>query len=77
MKWENVDFDRRITKVVETRVYGEEGKPKTNSFCCDCNLLPKPRISKYRPGLLWKTPMGAPFFKKLTSEQPPHSQKFI
>jgi len=40
LKWNNVDFDRRIIKVVETRVYGEEGRPKTNSSYRDIGMLP-------------------------------------
>lgn len=40
LKWENVDFDRRIIKVVETRVYREEGRPKTNSSYRDIDMLP-------------------------------------
>ena len=40
LKWKNVDFDRRIIKVVETRVYGEEGRPKTNSSYRDIDMLP-------------------------------------
>lgn len=40
LKWKNVDFDRRIIKVVETRVYGEEGRPKTGSSYRDIDMLP-------------------------------------
>jgi integrase len=40
LKWKNVDFDRRIIKIVETRVYGEEGRPKTNSSYRDIDMLP-------------------------------------
>jgi integrase len=40
LKWSNVDFDRRLIKVVETRVYGEEGRPKTNSSYRDIVMLP-------------------------------------
>jgi len=42
LKWKNVNFDRRIIKVVvvETRVYGEEGRPKTNSSYRDVDMLP-------------------------------------
>jgi len=40
LKWKNVDFDRRVIKVVETRVYGEEGRPKTNSSYRDIDMLP-------------------------------------
>ena len=29
LKWKNVDFDRKIIKLVETRVEGEEKRPKT------------------------------------------------
>jgi len=40
LKWKNVDFDRKLIKVVETRVYGEEGRPKTSSSYRDINMLP-------------------------------------
>jgi integrase len=40
LKWDNVHFDRRIIKIVETRVYGLEGRPKTNSSYRDIDMLP-------------------------------------
>jgi integrase len=40
LKWKNVDFDRRIIKVVEARVYGEEDRPKTHSSYRDIEMLP-------------------------------------
>ena len=40
LKWENVDFDRRLIRIVETRVYGEEGRPKTTSSYRDIGMLP-------------------------------------
>jgi integrase len=40
LKWKNVDFDRKIIKVVETRVEGEEKRPKTNSSYRDIDMLP-------------------------------------
>jgi len=40
LKWSNVDFDRKIIHVVETRVYGEEGRPKTTSSYRDIDMLP-------------------------------------
>lgn len=40
LKWGNVDFPRKGVKVVETRVYGEEGRPKTNSSYRDIDMLP-------------------------------------
>jgi len=40
LKWSNIDFDRRIIKIVETRVEGEEGRPKTNSSYRDITMLP-------------------------------------
>jgi len=40
LKWNNVDFSRKVIKVVETRVYGEEGRPKTNSSYRDIDVLP-------------------------------------
>lgn len=39
LKWDNVDFERRIIRVVETRVYGEEGRPKTTSSYRDIDML--------------------------------------
>jgi len=40
LKWSNIDFDRGIIKVVETRVEGEEGRPKTQSSYHDIIMLP-------------------------------------
>ena len=40
LKWKNVDFKRKIIMIVETRVYGEEGRPKTNSSYRDIDILP-------------------------------------
>jgi integrase len=40
LKWKNVDFDRNIIKVVETGVYGEEGRPKTSGSYRDIDMLP-------------------------------------
>ena len=40
LKWVHVDFERRLIRVVETRVYGEEGRPKTNSSYRDIAMLP-------------------------------------
>ena len=40
LKWDNVDFERRLIKIVETRVYGEEGRPKTTSSYRDIAILP-------------------------------------
>ena len=40
LKWNNVDFERRIIKVVESRVYGFEGRPKTPSSYRDIDMLP-------------------------------------
>jgi len=40
LKWNNVFFDRKSIKVVETRVYGLEGRPKTNSSYRDIDMLP-------------------------------------
>jgi integrase len=39
LKWQNVDFDRRLIRIVETRVYGEEGRPKTPSSYRDIGML--------------------------------------
>lgn len=40
LKWENVDFEKKQIKIVETRVYGEEGRPKTNSSYRTLDMLP-------------------------------------
>lgn len=40
LKWKNVDFNRKIIKIVEIRVYGEEGRPKTNSSYRDIDMMP-------------------------------------
>jgi integrase len=40
LKWVNVDFERRIIKVVESRVYGIEGPPKTPGSFRDIGMLP-------------------------------------
>lgn len=40
LKWDNVDLDKKTIKVVETRVYGEEGRPKTNSSYRTIEMLP-------------------------------------
>jgi len=39
LKWKNVDFDRRIIRVIETRVYGNESSPKTNKSKRDVELI--------------------------------------
>ena len=39
LKWKNVDLERGIIRVVETRVYGEEGEPKTAKSKRDIELL--------------------------------------
>ena len=42
LKWRNVDLARKIIRIVETRVYGEEGRTKTAGSKRDLNvsLLP-------------------------------------
>jgi integrase len=40
LKWDNVDFERKLIRIVETRVYREEGRPKTNSSYRDIGMLP-------------------------------------
>jgi integrase len=40
LKWKNVDFRLVIIKVRETRVRGEEGRPKTKRSIRDITLLP-------------------------------------
>jgi integrase len=40
LKWHNVDFRMGIIKVRETRVMGEEGRPKTKKSVRDIKILP-------------------------------------
>ncbi len=40
LKWRNVDFKRKIIRVRETRVLGEEGRPKTKKSSRDIRMLP-------------------------------------
>ena len=40
LKWKNVDLERGIIRIVETRVYGEEGRTKTVGSKRDIDLLP-------------------------------------
>jgi integrase len=40
LKWDNVDLEKRTITVAETRVYGEEGRPKTSSSYRTIKMLP-------------------------------------
>ncbi|WP_163336117.1 site-specific integrase [Desulfopila sp. IMCC35008] len=40
LKWDNVSFKLGIIKVKETRVRGEEGRPKTNGSIRDIKMVP-------------------------------------
>jgi len=40
LKWKNVELERREIKIVETRVRGKEGRPKTSGSIRDIDLLP-------------------------------------
>ncbi len=40
LKWDNVHFDTKKIQIVETRVYGEEGRPKTESSYRTIDILP-------------------------------------
>jgi integrase len=40
LKWKNVDFKLGVIKVRETRVRGEEGRPKTKRSVRDVTMLP-------------------------------------
>jgi integrase len=40
LKWKHVDFQMRLIKVRETRVKGEEGRPKTKKSVRDIKMLP-------------------------------------
>ncbi len=58
LKWKNVDFKLGVIKVLETRVRGEEGTPKTHGSVRDIKMLP-PVISalkEQREKTLLKSP---------------------
>jgi len=40
LKWGNVDLEKRFIRITETRVYGEEGRPKTKSSYRTIDMLP-------------------------------------
>jgi integrase len=40
LKWKNVCFKRNVIQVRETRVNGEEGRPKTKGSLRDINMMP-------------------------------------
>lgn len=40
LKWDNVHFDTKKIQIVETRVYGEEGRPKTEGSYRTIDILP-------------------------------------
>ncbi len=40
LKWKNVSFDQGVIKIRETRVRGEEGRPKTKGSVRDIKMLP-------------------------------------
>ena len=43
LKWSNVDLDRDLIKILETRVYGKEGRTKTAKSKRDIDMLPPVR----------------------------------
>ena len=45
LKWNNVDFRLGIIKVRETRVMGEEGRPKTKKSTRDIKILPPVQVA--------------------------------
>ena len=47
LKWKNVDYKLGVVKVQETRVRGEEGRPKTKGSVRDIKMLP-PVIEAFR-----------------------------
>lgn len=47
LKWHNVDFRLGVIKVRETRVMGEEGRPKTKKSTRDIKMLP-PVVQAFR-----------------------------
>ena len=40
LKWRNVELEKRTIRVTETRVYGEEGRPKTKGSYRTIDMLP-------------------------------------
>lgn len=40
LKWKNVELENGLIRIVETRVYGEEGRPKAKGSKRDIDLLP-------------------------------------
>jgi integrase len=40
LKWVNVDFEKKVIRIVETRVYGVEGMPKTSGSYRYVDILP-------------------------------------
>jgi integrase len=55
LKWKNIDFKLGVIKVRETRVRGEEGRPKTAGSIRDIKMLP-PTVEAFRDQR--KTTMG-------------------
>lgn len=53
LKWDNVDFDRGVIKICETRVYGKEGRAKTTDSRREVDILPP-----VREALLHQQKMG-------------------
>jgi len=47
LKWKNIDFKLGVIKVRETRVRGEEGRPKTAGSIRDIKILP-PTVEEFR-----------------------------
>jgi len=47
LKWKNVDFKLGVVRVQETRVRGEEGRPKTKGSVRDIKMLP-PVVEAFR-----------------------------
>lgn len=47
LKWKNVDFKLGVVRVEETRVRGEEGRPKTKGSVRDIKMLP-PVVEAFR-----------------------------
>jgi integrase len=47
LKWKNVDFKLGVVRIQETRVRGEEGRPKTKGSVRDIKMLP-PVVEAFR-----------------------------
>gem|GEM_PF-5051553 len=55
LKWRNIDIRHEVIRIRETRVRGEEGRPKTRSSVRDVKILP-PVFEALREEKQWVNP---------------------